>query len=1199
MPDFETLIVRIVGDSSSFEKSMAKSSAAASSLGTKMKSVGKGMSTYVSLPLAAAGAASVKMAADFETSLQQAVSVTGKTGKAAAEARNQMNDLALQLGRDTAFSAKEAADAMYDLASSGWNTKQMAQGLPGIMSLASATQSDLAQTTGVVTSTLAQFGLKASDSGHVADVMTKSISATRLTMDDLRLGMKYVGPVAKGLGMSLEETTAAMGALADNGIKGEQAGTALRGILGSLAAPSSTAAGAINNLGLSVEDVNPKTHSLAQIVQTLSDAGMTASDAYKIFGREGASAILALQKTGAPALNKLTKDLENSGGMAEKVAKQQMNTLAGQFEQLKGSAETLAITFGQVLIPILTSVARALIPVVNAFANLPGPIRTAIVVLAGLAAAAGPTIWAAGAIITAWRTVGPVIVGAATRAAAAMVALGNSSVVMAAKARASAIAMAVATKAMRAAAIAARVLRVAFFLMLGPWGILIAAIIAGAYLIYKHWDKIKAAAQALGKAVVAVWRNIKAWVVNAAQGIAKSVSDRFETMNKNVIQSGENMRKGIADRFRSMDQNSRNTSEAMRKAVADRFQTMDQNARQASDSMRKGVSDFVDRMRGNVTTLIDSMRKGGTDRFETLRKNAVAASDSMRRSVGDHVNRMASWVGNTIDDLRGRVAGLWDKMIGGARSFGEGFGKTLRSGVGNAVDSAREWLGNLALALAGLLDKLGVGPADELRKAGNNLKADMFARGGVFAADRGGVAGPGRIGIVGEAGHNEAIVNLEKRTPESERAFQMAANSPNARKYRDEGGMVSGRGEGLGATHHNIDPSIKERVNAIARATGTSWNTYAGHGKPGGSTEDFTADFWGKGGRGASLSASQGKKAAELAINKYNANPATLYVIAQGRYWRGGNWKPWPQDPHRDHTHVSWDSPRGWGNASGGSMIDVAGEFAKFAAALAPFPDTGILDLFSGLGSTVVDWTKEAVWEWAKSIMSIGGSAPSPSGDHMQWHEEGLRYSGAFPVTPTNLSKLHNLAMKESGDNPKAKNPSGASGLMQMMPPTFDAHKVNAGDDIMNPIHNTAASARYQKAQYGGLTTQSPYRNGGVIPGVPGQRVLLQAESGERVLPIDVTKAFDKLSTSIMEWSRDGRTGPRDRDRFASEKVERILERVEEKLERQLSRMSTKEELAEVSIRANAAFSMSKGAGQILDRRLDSALERVEQLIGG
>ena len=149
---------------------------------------------------------SVASFARFEQSMQNTFSVMGAT----QSEMEMLKNVAKEMGETTRFSASQAADALYSLGSAGQNATQAAASLKGVLQLAGATGSDLAFTSSTISSTLSQFNLNADKAGHIADVFAKAIGKSQANMSKLTYSMKYVGPVASGLGISLESTTTAL-----------------------------------------------------------------------------------------------------------------------------------------------------------------------------------------------------------------------------------------------------------------------------------------------------------------------------------------------------------------------------------------------------------------------------------------------------------------------------------------------------------------------------------------------------------------------------------------------------------------------------------------------------------------------------------------------------------------------------------------------------------------------------------------------------------------------------------------------------------------------------------------------------------------------------------------------------------------------------------------------------------------------------
>jgi TP901 family phage tail tape measure protein len=329
-------------------------------MGSSLKTMGVAAvaaGTAVGAGLALETYKSVTAFQDFEKAVSNAASVTGLTGEAFDAAKKNISAVAQELGQKTSFSSSQAADALYSLASAGVDVANMASSqLVPVLNLAAGTQYGLAETTDVVTSTLSSFGMGFDSAGRVADVFASAAGKTQANMEKLGYSMVNVGTVAKNLNIPLEDTTAALGVLYNSGMDGSTAGTALKGIMASLAAPTKAAATSLEMYGLKVEDVNPATHKFSDIVQTLADHGLNAAGAVDIFGREGMAAIMSLTSHSSD-LKTLTSDLGNVGGAAQTMADQQLDTLDGSLQALSGSLENLMINVGQALAPTIRQIA--------------------------------------------------------------------------------------------------------------------------------------------------------------------------------------------------------------------------------------------------------------------------------------------------------------------------------------------------------------------------------------------------------------------------------------------------------------------------------------------------------------------------------------------------------------------------------------------------------------------------------------------------------------------------------------------------------------------------------------------------------------------------------------------------------------------------------------------------------------------------
>lgn len=330
-------------DSSGIEKGLSK----LGSITAKGMKVATVAITGTAAALGGVAAAAIKVGSDFESQMSRVKAISGATG----EEFEQLKEQAMQLGADTSFSASQAAEGMENLAAAGFTTSEIMSAMPGLLNLAAASGEDLASSSDIAASTLRGFGLAASDAAHVADVLAANANRTNSSVADTGEAMKYVAPLARAAGLSLEETAAAIGIMANAGIQGSQAGTSLRGALSRLSKPTDDMTAAMDELGISFYDSNGKMKSLTEQVGMLRQATEGMTDEQKnnylvtLYGQEALSGMLALINEGEGSLGELTEAYRSCDGEAQKAAETMQDNLSGALEQLSGSAETLGLAF--------------------------------------------------------------------------------------------------------------------------------------------------------------------------------------------------------------------------------------------------------------------------------------------------------------------------------------------------------------------------------------------------------------------------------------------------------------------------------------------------------------------------------------------------------------------------------------------------------------------------------------------------------------------------------------------------------------------------------------------------------------------------------------------------------------------------------------------------------------------------------------
>lgn len=341
--------------------------------------------------------AAVKSFADFDAAISRAAAGTDT----AKESMGALQDAALRAGAATQYSAVEAADAITELGKAGVSTGDiLAGGLDGALSLASSGQMEVADAAELAATAMNQFSLKGEDLTHVADVLSAAAGKAQGSVGDLGNALKYVGPIANTLGISIEETAGTLGILASQGILSEQAGTGLRGFFASIVGPSQESEKYLDSLGIQAFDTSGKFVGLASIAEQFRVALADLTDEQQkaalvtIFGRETLTASTIIYQAGAKGVRDWTAAVDDSGYAARQSAVL-MDNLSGDVERLGGSLQTVLVQGGSGAnagLRFLTQTAEA---AVNVFGSLPDGVQQFSVVAA--AASAGSLLLAGGA----------------------------------------------------------------------------------------------------------------------------------------------------------------------------------------------------------------------------------------------------------------------------------------------------------------------------------------------------------------------------------------------------------------------------------------------------------------------------------------------------------------------------------------------------------------------------------------------------------------------------------------------------------------------------------------------------------------------------------------------------------------------------------------------------------------------------------
>src|SRR5690625_1752150 len=612
-----------------YGKSMQEAGQKMKDFGDKATSAGKEMSAKVTAPILGVGAAATMVGMEFEASMSKVAAISGAT----AEDVEKLSDKAKEMGATTKFSASESADAFSYMALAGWDANQMLEGISGTLALAAASGEDLASVTDIVTDGMSMFGMAAEEAGRFSDVLAATSANTNTDVRGLGEALKYAGASANAAGLDIEQTSAFIGMLANNGIKGSSAGTAMNAVLRDLGKSAKDGKIQLGDMSVSVYDAEGGMRSLSDIMGDVEQATKDMNDEARNdalranFGDEALRGVNIALATGSDQLKELENTMYSAQGTAEKMAEVMSDNLKGRLTELKSAFEGIGITIFENLQPALESFIAWLQSLANWFSNLSPRMQNTIVIVAGLAAAIGPLLLVLGALASSVRSI-------ITIAGKLVTSLGGAGKAVAG-------------------------LRTAITLMTGPIGIAIAAVTSlvaiGVYL-YQNWDEIKERLsniwESIGEIGTNVWNGIKdffseTWdaIKSTATTVWDSIMDFFKEWGSTIIAVITGpigiVAKFLYDNWDSIKTFIASTVESIKNTVSDKFQ-----------DLRDAVRNWMERTYENIMSI--------WNRAETFLRNINLFE------IGTNI------IQGLINGIQDKVAELWSvvgDIAGGIKDF--------------------------------------------------------------------------------------------------------------------------------------------------------------------------------------------------------------------------------------------------------------------------------------------------------------------------------------------------------------------------------------------------------------------------------------------------------------------------------------------------------------------------------------------------
>ena len=365
----EALFVKIGADATKFERAMGKVANSAHKAGLRSEKAfarakkAFAVSTVAIGAMAGGLAFALKKFADFQNEMNTVEAITRATDAQMKE----MAKSARELGATTRFTAKEAASGMKFLGMAGFNTNQILAAIPATLDLAAAGALGLGEAADIATNVLTGFRLRADQTTRVVDIMAITASSANTDIRQMGEAMTFVSGIAQSAGLTLEETSAVIGALAAGGAKGSIAGTSLGQALNQILKPGRDLSENLAQLRESLVDASTGgVVPLTEMMQKLEAANLSTGEVLELFGIRGARAIFALQAAGEEGIGKLLKKFKEGAGAGKEMALIMEKGLPGAFRRTSSAFDDLILTIGKIFAPVVEkAIRKVIVPLIS------------------------------------------------------------------------------------------------------------------------------------------------------------------------------------------------------------------------------------------------------------------------------------------------------------------------------------------------------------------------------------------------------------------------------------------------------------------------------------------------------------------------------------------------------------------------------------------------------------------------------------------------------------------------------------------------------------------------------------------------------------------------------------------------------------------------------------------------------------------
>lgn len=644
-------------------------------VGGKITDVGKDLTTHVTLPLAAVGAAGVKSFAEVDKTMQ----LTNKTMGNTAEEAELLNQAMKDAASASTYGMSDAANATLNFARAGLDAEQAAGALAPAMNLAAGEGGNLDTVSAGLVATINGFHGSFEEAGAYADVFAAACNNSALDVDSLSNSMSVAAPVFSAAGYSVNDAALYMGVMANNGIEADKAANSLKTGISRLVAPAKEGADMMKQLGIEVTNSDGSMKDSVVIQQELHDAFANLSEseqiaaASAIFGKNQMAPWLALINTAPTDVDALNTSLSTCAGTTEEMADAMMSGFGGSIEQLKSGIDVLITSIGEALAPTLQKVIDFIQNLVDKFNALTPAQQQTIVTIGLIVAAIGPALVAIGNVITAVGTIMTIVPKV-------------SGVISALNA----------------------------ILLANPIALVVAAIAALVAAFIYLWNNCEGFRE--------FWINL--W--NKIKEIAKSVGDWLKGAIEDIGgfftglgDKAREMKDAVVNKWNDMNQNVSEKVDAIKQNVSDKWNSMKTAISEKTEAIRSSVSEKWNNIKSAVTEKVSSIKSDVASKFDAIKSSVTEKMQAARTAVAEKLNNIKSAFQQNGGGLKG-IASATMEAVKSYFSLGYSAINSLTGGrLGEIVNAFQSKLSTLKEKASSIINNV----RDKFSEGLNKIKS--------------------------------------------------------------------------------------------------------------------------------------------------------------------------------------------------------------------------------------------------------------------------------------------------------------------------------------------------------------------------------------------------------------------------------------------------------------------------------------------